>query len=81
MNDRPKFQPSAPTSPGSMTRAEFDALSPHDKARAVREGWHIYDGPAQSKPITISRATFDKMPAVGQQMYLARGGTVSDSQS
>jgi len=77
----PKFQASTPTSLGSMTRSAFFALTPHDQARAIREGWRIVDGPAQSKPVVITKTQFDAMPQAGRDLYLARGGTVADTQS
>ncbi len=79
MTDQPKFRPSAPACPGSMTRSEFDALSPHDKARAMRERWVVIDDPETArKLVAITQAQFDKMPQVGRDQFLARGGRVAE---
>jgi hypothetical protein len=77
--EKPKFQPSAPASPGTILRSEFDALSPHDKARAMRERWVVIDDPETArKLVTITQAQFDKMPQVGRDQFLARGGRVAE---
>ncbi len=77
--ERPKFQPSAPKSPGTIVRSEFNALSAHDKMRAMREGWRVTDNPAgAAKAPPISREAFDRMPVLGQELFIKRGGTVAE---
>jgi hypothetical protein len=45
----------------------------------MREKWTVIDDPPGSRPApTISRAQFDAMPLAGQQMFLERGGRVSE---
>ena len=74
----PQFQPSAAASPGTLTRSAFFALTPHDQARAIREGWRVVDDPVKERTVVISKHAFDRMPPAGQQMYMSRGGTVVD---
>ena len=74
--EKPEFRPSAPVSPGTITRPAFERLSPADRHRAVREGWKIVDDPAPKPSPRISQAAFDGMPAAGRDGYRARGGLI-----
>jgi hypothetical protein len=77
--EKPKFQPSAPNSPGTILRSEFDKLSPLDQVRAMRERWRVVDDAPGSKPApSITRARFDAMPPAGQELFIKRGGTVAE---
>jgi hypothetical protein len=48
----------------------------------MREGWTVRDDPPGSeRPVTISRAQYDRLPPVAQAEYTKRGGRVSDDLS
>lgn len=72
-----------PGAGGSVTRQQFDAMNPQQRAQHVRSGGKVTDGPGAPAPVApnagakvITRAQLEQMPHIDRAAYFKTGGKV-----
>lgn len=72
-----------PGAGGSVTRQQFDAMNPQQRAQHVRSGGKVTDGPGAPAPAApnagakiITRAQLEQMPHIDRAAYFKSGGKI-----